>query len=119
ATLHKACSGDATAVSTRQVLHMATLGGARALGAEKDLGSLEKGKRADFIRVETGSVHALPLFDKITHLVYSTNRQDVRDVFVGGRRVVHDRRITTLDTDKLKEEIKRLAPRIAASLKEQ
>ena len=119
ATLHKACSGDATAVSTRQVLHMATLGGARALGAEKDLGSLEKGKRADFIRVETGSVHALPLFDTITHLVYSTNRQDVRDVFVGGRRVVHDRRITTLDTDKLKEEIKRLAPRIAASLKEQ
>ena len=118
-TVHKCTSGDATAVSTKQVLHMATLNGARALGAEKSLGSLEKGKRADFIVVETGSVHATPLFNPITHLIYSANRHDVRDVFVGGRQVVRDRQITTMNINTLTRKVKGLAPAIADSLKEE
>ncbi|WP_237152789.1 amidohydrolase [Oryzibacter oryziterrae] len=117
ATLHKATSGDAAAVSTAETLRMATINGARALGAADRLGSLEVGKEADFLLLAMDRLHAVPLFDPMTHVVYSANRSDVTDVFVAGRQVVRDGRLVTCDVDRLVADVRALAPAIAASIR--
>ena len=119
ATLHKALSGDAAAVSVGEVLHMATLNGARALGAGDRLGSIEPGKAADFIVVETSAAHAAPMFNAMNHLVYAASKADVRDVFVGGKPIMRDRRLLHLDLDALTARVRALQPAILASLEEQ
>jgi 5-methylthioadenosine/S-adenosylhomocysteine deaminase len=68
------------------------------------------------ILIDLRRPHALPLFDPLTHLVYSTDRSDVRDVFVGGRRVVRDGQLTGIDIGSVLDEVAALAPRIAASV---
>ncbi len=119
ATLHKATSGDAAAVSAGDVLHMATLNGARALGAENRLGSIEVGKAADFILVDISAPHAVPMFDPISHLVYAASKSDVRDVFVAGRAVMRDRQVINLDVPDLCARVAALQPTIAATLEPQ
>lgn len=116
ATLHKAVTGDAAAVTTGEALAMATRNGARALGADDRLGSIEVGKEADFILVDIDRPHAAPLFDPITHLVYSAGRGDVSDVFVAGQRVVEDGRLLTADVGALVARVGALRPAIAASI---
>ncbi len=116
ATLHKAVSGDAAAVNAREVLHMATLNGARALGAEARLGSVELGKEADFILLEVTAPHAAPIFDAIDHIVYAASKADVRDVYVGGRAVMRRREVLGLDVAALVARVRAMAPRIRASL---
>lgn len=116
ATIHKAYAARADAVTTRQALHMLTLAGAAALGAADRIGSLETGKQADMILVDVGRPHAVPLFDPMTHLVYSTAKSDVRHVFVGGRQVVRDGQLTRLDIGETLAEVNALAPRILASI---
>ncbi|MGB3500775.1 MAG: amidohydrolase [Mesorhizobium sp.] len=116
ATIHKAYSARADAVTTRQALDMLTIAGARALGAADRIGSLETGKQADMILVDINRPHAVPLFDPMTHLVYSTAKSDVRHVFVGGRQVVRDGQLTLVDIADTIAEVNALAPRIAASI---
>ena len=106
----------ADVVTAKQVLHMATLNGADALGQSKNLGSLEPGKAADFIMLDLNAVHAVPIFDLITHLVYSTSKSDVRDVFVDGKQVVRDGNLTKLDIDQTLDKVRALTPSIQASL---
>src|SRR5690606_28477985 len=84
ATLHKGTSGRADVVSTHQALAMVTSGGAKALGVSRKIGTLEQGKLADMIMIDLKRPHAVPVFDPVTHLVYSTAKSDVRHVFVGG-----------------------------------
>ena len=76
----------------RQALEMATIGGARALGMEKEIGSLEPGKRADLITVRLDRPNAVPLYDAVSQMVYALKGTDVRDVMVNGKPVVRDRR---------------------------
>ena len=90
ATLHRATTLDATAVTTGQALRMATIEGAAALAAADRIGSIEPGKFADLVLVDLARAHAAPLFDPRTHLVFSCAKGDVRHVFVGGRQVVRD-----------------------------
>lgn len=116
ATIHKAAWEDPTAVSANEALHMATLNGAKALSAEDILGSLEIGKRADFILVDQSGPHASPMFNPINHLVYAANKSDVSDVFVSGRQLVKDRQLTTLNHTDICAEVRALQPRIVASL---
>lgn len=116
ATLHKAVSGDAAAVTTSEALAMATRNGAKALGAADRLGSIEVGKAADFILVATDRLHAAPLFDPVTHLVCSANRGDVTDVFVGGRQLVEGGRLLTADVDALVADANGLRPAIRAAI---
>jgi 5-methylthioadenosine/S-adenosylhomocysteine deaminase len=116
ATLHRGARLDATAVTTAQALRMVTLDGAAALGAADRLGSLEPGKLADMILLDLRRPHAAPLFDPLTHIVFSAAKSDVRHVFVGGRRVVRDGALTTIDAGAVIDEVTALAPRIAASL---
>jgi 5-methylthioadenosine/S-adenosylhomocysteine deaminase len=116
ATLHKASTLRADAVSTAQALGMVTLAGAEALGAADRIGSLETGKFADMILIDLRRPNAVPLFDPLTHLVYSCAKSDVRHVFVGGRQVVKDGALTRLAVADVLDEVEALAPRIAASI---
>jgi 5-methylthioadenosine/S-adenosylhomocysteine deaminase len=116
ATLHKANTLRADAVSTAQALGMVTLAGAEALGAADRIGSLEPGKFADMMLIDLRRPHAVPLFDPLTHLVYSCAKSDVRHVFVGGRQVVKDGALTRLHLADVLDEVEALAPRIAASI---
>ena len=114
--LAKGVNMEADALTAEQVLHMATISGAKALGKSDSLGSLEIGKNADFILVDINNCHSVPLFDPITHLVFGAGRSDVTDVFVSGKHVVKNKKISGLDIEKIHEEVRQLAPSIKASL---
>lgn len=116
ATIHKANTGRADAVSTTEAIHMATGAGARALCAGDRIGSLEPGKFADMILIDCQRPHAVPMFDPVTHLVYSTAKSDVRHVFVGGVQVVRDGQLTRHNIEDTLAEVNSLQPRIAASI---
>ena len=116
ATLHKGVSGRPEVVTTSQALAMVTTAGAKALGAADRIGSLEPGKFADMILIDLKRPHAVPVFDPVTHLVYSTAKSDVRHVFVGGEQVVRDGVLTRHDIGETIAAVERLAPKIAASI---
>lgn len=116
ATLHRGATQRADAVSTQQALQMLTRAGAEALGAAGRLGELSEGAMADLILIDTRRAHAVPMFDPMTHLVFSTAKSDVRHVFVGGRQVVRDGVLTAVDLDATLDTVTALAPRIAASI---
>ena len=101
ALLAKGVSGDAGAIAAADALQMATLNGARALGLDGDIGSIEPGKQADLISVDLGAVEHTPCYDPVSHLIHVTGRDQVSDVWVAGRRVVAGRRPTRIDTDEL------------------
>jgi 5-methylthioadenosine/S-adenosylhomocysteine deaminase len=85
------------ALSAAASLEMATMGGARVLGLEQQIGSLEAGKRADMIAVRTDVPNGVPLYNPVSQMVYALKAEDVRDVMVNGRPVVRDGRALTLD----------------------
>ncbi|HAO31636.1 MAG TPA: TRZ/ATZ family hydrolase, partial [Candidatus Competibacteraceae bacterium] len=80
---------------------MATLNGARALGLDAETGSLEPGKSADVIAVDLEQPETEPIYHPISQLVYATGRHQVTDVWVAGRRLLAERRLTTLDCAEL------------------
>ena len=97
ALLHKHASGDPRAVPARTALQMATIDGARTLGLERQLGSLEPGKRADLLIVSTATARQTPMYDPLSHLVYVTRGDDVRTSIVNGRVLMRDRQVQTMD----------------------
>jgi 5-methylthioadenosine/S-adenosylhomocysteine deaminase len=101
ALLGKAVAGDAAALPAARVLRMATLGGARALGLETEIGSLTPGKAADIVAVDFGQLETEPVYNPISQLVYATSRHQVTDVWVAGRRLLANRQLTTLDSAEL------------------
>jgi cytosine/adenosine deaminase-related metal-dependent hydrolase len=96
AVLARIAAGDVTAVSTADVFHAATVGGARALGRE-DLGRLAPGAKADLVLVDLSDPGMRPARDPLRSLVYTAADRAVRHVYVDGVRVVDDRRVLTLD----------------------
>jgi 5-methylthioadenosine/S-adenosylhomocysteine deaminase len=116
ALLSKHASGDPTSAPAPKVLEMATLGGARALGMEDQLGSLEPGKRADLIVVDVGAPRLHPMFDPVSHLVYAAKGADVRHSVIEGRVVMRDRRVLTLDEAAVLEETERYRKQVAQSV---
>lgn len=101
ALLAKTASADASAVPAVDALHMATLGGARALGVEHGTGSIEEGKWADLTCVDLGQVNSQPVYDVISQLVYATRADQVSDVWVAGRHQLDQGRYTQIDADGL------------------
>src|SRR5207247_2039015 len=97
AFLHKLVTRDPRAIPAATALRMATIDGARALGMEKTIGSLEPGKRADLIVVSMSSARQTPMYDPLSHLVYVTRGDDVRTTIVNGRILMRDRKMLTLD----------------------
>ena len=116
ALLAKHASGDPTVAPAPAVLEMATLGGARALGMEDRIGSLEPGKRADLVVVGLDEPRLHPLYDPVSHLVYVAKGADVRHVIVEGRVIMRDRRVLTLDEKAVVAEADRLRDQVRRSL---
>ena len=101
ALLQKWLRRDAEALPARQVLRMATIRGAAALGLDATIGSLEVGKQADLIIVDAARPHLAPRHDPVALLVYSAQAADVCTVLVAGRILMEDRVLKTLDEDSL------------------
>jgi 5-methylthioadenosine/S-adenosylhomocysteine deaminase len=118
AKLHKLSTMDPAAMPAVTVLEMATIGGARALGMGKEIGSLEPGKLADLIVVDTDSAHGLPLYNVYSQLVYDLKGADVRTTVINGKVVMLDRRVLTLDEDRIRQKAREYQTRIAASLRQ-
>lgn len=97
ALLAKVATGDPAVLPAMEVLTAATLGGARALCLERDIGSLIRGKKADVIAVDLSSIEAEPCYDPISHLVHAVGREAVTDVWIDGERVVESRRLRSAD----------------------
>jgi len=97
ALLAKVATGDAAALPAAQVLACATLGGARALGLDREIGSLVPGKAADVVAVDLSGLDAAPCYDPISHVVHAIGREAVTDVWIHGQHVVASRALTTAD----------------------
>jgi len=119
AKLQKVAKLDPQVVPATAALEMATIRGARALGLEKEIGSLEDGKRADLILVRLDRPNAVPLYDPISQMVYALKAGDVRDVMVEGKPLVRDGRILTLNVPQILAKAAEYRAKIAASLKPQ
>ena len=99
AKLHKVFSGDPKVISAQQAFELATIRGAQALHLEKEIGSLEIGKRADLLVINRDTLNQIPLYNVYSDLVYATKASDVETVIINGRIVMRDRRLLTLDED--------------------
>jgi 5-methylthioadenosine/S-adenosylhomocysteine deaminase len=116
AKLQKVITLDPQALPATAALAMATIGGARALGMEKEIGSLEAGKRADLITVRLDSPHATPMYDVASQMVYALKASDVADVMVNGKSVVRAGRALTLDSKQVLAKAEEYRAKIQASL---
>ncbi|MDR3556436.1 MAG: amidohydrolase [Syntrophobacteraceae bacterium] len=113
ARLHKVFRNDALACPAEMALRMATTGGARALGLQEEIGSIQPGKKADLVALHLDQPHLTPLYDPVSHIVYAARGSDVRFVWVDGRLVVKDRQVLTVNEAGLISETKRMGNRIA------
>ena len=111
AKLHKVDRLDPTVLDAQTVLRMATMDGARALGMEGRTGSLEPGKRADLIVVNTRRPHMVPMHHPVSQLVYAARGSDVETVVINGRLVVQGGRILTFDVEAAMDAVNRFAHR--------
>jgi 5-methylthioadenosine/S-adenosylhomocysteine deaminase len=101
ALLAKLTSGDATSVTASEALAMATINGARAMGLEQQIGSIETGKLADLIAVDLRGPETQPVYNPLSQLVYACNGSQVSHTWVGGSLLMEDRNLLTIDTDEL------------------
>ena len=115
ALLGKHISADASALNATQTLRMATINGARALGIAETTGSLEIGKAADLIVTDTRSVSMAPVYEPVSHLVYAASRDCVEHVWVAGKQLVRERKLTTLNEDEIYRNAKHWLQKIAAA----
>ena len=116
AKVHKLDRRDRNVMPAVDVVALATRGGARALHLEDRLGSLEAGKVADVIIVDTESTAMVPLHDPYSALVYAASPRDVRTTVIHGRVVMEDRRILTVDAAAVRTRMRTLTDRINAAL---
>jgi 5-methylthioadenosine/S-adenosylhomocysteine deaminase len=116
AKLHKVFSGDPKVMSAKEAFELATIRGAQALHMENEIGSIEKGKRADLVIVERDSLNQIPLYNVYSDLVYATKANDVLTVIINGRVVMRDRRLLTLNEEEIKASARRFRDQVARSL---
>ncbi len=112
ALLHKVHTLDPTAVDAATAVRMATIEGARAIGLGDVIGSIEPGKAADLIVIDTRAPHLVPLYHPASHLVYAARGSDVRHVVIDGEIRVRDRRLTGFDLDAVMADVAGLAETI-------
>lgn len=115
--LQKIARMDPTVLPAEQALEMTTIGGARVLHMEREIGSLEAGKRADLIAISLAHPNTWPLYNIYSTIVYSAKAADVEDVFINGRQIVHDRQALTLNRDDIHRKAGEYREKILASLK--
>ena len=117
AFLHKLVASDPRAIPAPVALEMATIAGARAMGMDTAIGSLEAGKRADLIVVSMASARQTPMYDPVSHIVYVTRGDDVRTTIVNGKVLMRDRRVLTLDRRQVLAEASLFADKVRAAVK--
>jgi 5-methylthioadenosine/S-adenosylhomocysteine deaminase len=115
ALLGKGVAGDATALSAVDVLAMATINGARALGLADEIGSLEAGKQADITCIDLNEPATQPVHHPVSQLVYSASRDQVSDVWVAGKQLLEERRLINNDQVEIFERAAAWQKRLAAS----
>lgn len=115
--LQKLITRDPTALPARKLVEMATIDGARVLGLEAKIGSLEPGKCADMIAISLREANAIPLYDVSSQIVYALKGADVLDVWVNGKQVVSDKHVLTLDAARVFAKADELAARVRESVK--
>ncbi|MDO4234248.1 TRZ/ATZ family hydrolase [Pseudomonas sp.] len=101
AMLAKAVAGSATALDAHRALRMATLNGARAMGLDSQIGSLEVGKAADIVAFDLSRLAQQPIYDPVSQLIYATGRDCVKHLWVAGKQLLDDRRLTRMDEAQL------------------
>lgn len=116
AKLHKLTTKDPTVINAREALEMATIRGARAIHLDKEIGSLETGKRADLIIVDIDTAHQTPVYNVYSELVYATKASDVETVIINGRVVMLNRRVFTIDERSVRAKANEYRDRIRKSV---
>jgi 5-methylthioadenosine/S-adenosylhomocysteine deaminase len=116
AKLQKITRMDPQALGAKQSVEMATIGGARALHLENEIGSLEAGKKADLIVIGLDEANAVPLYDVYSQIVYALKASDVRDTIIGGRVVMQNGRVLTLDETAIIAKARELGAQVKQSL---
>jgi 5-methylthioadenosine/S-adenosylhomocysteine deaminase len=116
AKLHKVFSKDPKVVTAQEAFEMATIRGARALHLEKEIGSIEAGKRADLVVVDLDDLNQTPFYNIYSDLVYATKAGDVRTVIIEGRIVMRDRRLLTLNEETIKTDARRYRQKIVQTV---
>ncbi|KAI9916779.1 hypothetical protein PsorP6_018170 [Peronosclerospora sorghi] len=114
ALLAKAQTLESSSISAVEALEMATLNGARALGLDHAIGSIEVGKRADVIAVECDNLEMIPMYNAISHVVYVAGREHVSDVWINGKHVLENHKLTTIDEAQVKKSVRDWADKIGA-----
>lgn len=114
ALLAKAVANDASALDAASALHAATLGGAKALGLDTRVGSIEAGKHADLAMVDLGQLETQPLHHVISQLVYAAGRQQVSDVWIAGKAKLRQRELVGMDLAELIANARQWRARIAS-----
>jgi 5-methylthioadenosine/S-adenosylhomocysteine deaminase len=116
AKLAKISKMDPLALNAKSVVEMATIDGARALHMEKEIGSLEPGKKADLILISLNEPNAVPMYDVYAQIAYSLKGSDVDTVVIGGRVVMRDRKLLTIDEAQVLEKAREYGKSVKASL---
>ena len=116
AKLAKITKMDPRALNAQAAVEMATIDGARALHMEKEIGSLEKGKKADLLLINLNEPNAVPMYDVYAQLAYALKASDVETVMIGGRIVMRDRKLLTVNEEQAIARAREYKKKIAASL---
>jgi len=116
AKLAKITKMDPLALNAKAVVEMATIEGARALHMEKEIGSLESGKKADFIIISLDEPNAVPMYDLYAQLAYALKGSDVETVVIGGRVIMRDRKLLTVNEEEVMAKAREYKKTVAASL---
>ena len=117
AKLQKVATKDPQVLTAEQAVEMATIGGARVLGLDRSIGSLEEGKRADLITISIAHPNSVPLYNVYSQLAYASKAPDVEDVFINGRQIVSARKVLTLHQDEVYKKAVEYKGRILESIK--
>ena len=112
AYLQKVNTMEPSSISAYDILKMATIEGAKVLGLENEIGTLEPGKKADMIFIKTDKLHMCPANDVCANLVYSSNGADVESVMIDGKVIMQNRKMINLDEKQVMKQVKKIAKRL-------
>ena len=116
AKLAKISKMNPLALNAQSVVAMATIDGARALHMEKDIGSLESGKKADLVLLSLNTPNSVPVYDVYAQIAYASKASDIDSVIIGGRLVMEHRKVLTVDEQAAIRKAREYKKSIAASL---
>ena len=110
--LQKINTMEPTSINAYEILKMATIEGAKVLGLDDEIGTVEVGKKADLIFIDNNKTHLYPENDICANLVYSANGADVDTVMIDGKIIMQDRKLLDIDEEKVKEKVDKIVKRL-------